>query len=151
MLTRLLNTWNELRGDLPEAGSLGTHRRRALTVLLADCGGDVEQAAELLADATKEVTTDDFWRTKKFGLDTLLPKVLGKAEAYRSRKVSKPVKAVSLPDFGIGQLVVYRRERYAIEAVTDRYIDLWDDENGSARILLNSDDIRAVRPVEVHA
>lgn len=151
MLTRLLNTWNEHRGELPEAGSLGTHRRRALTVLLVDCGGDVEQAAELLADATKEVATDDFWKTKRFGLDTLLPKVLGKAEAHRSRKASQPSQAAPLPNFGIGQLVLYRRERYAIEAITDRYIDLWDDENGSARILLNSDDIRAVRPMAVHA
>ena len=47
--------------------------------------------------------------------------------------------------------MTYRRERYAIEAVTDRYIDLWDDDNGSARILVNTDDIRALRPLEVRA
>lgn len=151
-LTRLLDTWNTNRGDLPEASGLSTQRRKALTVLLADCDGDVEQAAELLTDAVKEVAADEFWKSKKFGLDTLLPKALGKAEAFRSRQQTKSPKAtVSLPEFGIGQLVTYRRERYAIEAITDRHIDLWDDENGSLRVLINSDDIRSLKPLEVRA
>ncbi|WP_291426633.1 hypothetical protein [Deinococcus sp.] len=131
---------------------MSTQRRKALTVLLADCGGSVQQAAELLTDAVKEVAADDFWKTKKFGLDTLLPKVLGKAEAFRARQSAKsPKMVVPLPDFGVGQFVLYRRERYAIEAITDRHIDLWDEENGSARILINSDDIRAIKLLEVHA
>lgn len=152
VLTKLLSTWNANRGELPEAAGLSTPRRKALTVLLADCDGDAEKAAGLLTDATREVAADDFWKTKKFGLDTLLPKVLGKAEAYRSRQAPKATKAPArLPDFGVGQCVLYRRERYAIEAITDRHIDLWDDENGSLRILINSDDIRAIRPLEVRA
>lgn len=152
MLTRLLSAWNANRGDLPEASGLSTSRRRAMTVLLADCEGDIEQASGLLTDAAKEVAGDKFWQDKKFSLDTLLPKVLGKAEAYRSRKTPKSSKAPDpFPDFGVGQIVSYRRERYAIESVTDRYIDLQDDENGSARIFYNSDDIRAVRPLEVRA
>lgn len=152
MLTRLLGSWNTNRGDLPEASGLSTPRRKALTVLLADCGGNIEQATTLLTDATREVAADDFWKAKKFGLDTLLPKVLGKAEAYRSRQARTSPKATAwLPEFGVGQYVLYRRERYAIETITDRYIDLWDDENGSARILINSDDIRAVKPLEVRA
>lgn len=152
MLTRLLGVWNTNKGDLPEASGLSTQRRKALTVLLADCGGNVEQAAELLTDAVKEVAADEFWKAKKFGLDTLLPKVLGKAEAYRSRQQAKFPKATTLlPDFGIGQFVLYRRERYAIEAITDRHIDLWDDENGSLRVLINSDDIRSLKLLEVSA
>lgn len=152
LLTSLLGVWNTNRGDLPEASGLSTPRRKALTVLLADCDGDVEKAAELLTDAVKEVAADKFWQEKKFGLDTLLPKVLGKAEAFRSRQHTKsPKVTVPLPDFGIGQFVLYRRERYAIEAITDRHIDLWDEENGSARIFINSDDIRAIRPLEVRA
>lgn len=151
MLTRLLDVWNANRGDLPEATGLSTHRKRSLTILLADCDGDIEKAAELLTDATKEAATDDFWKTKKFGLDTLLPKTLGKAESYRSRKVPEAPQVVPLPDFGVGQLVLYRRERYAIEAITDRYIDLWDDENGALRVFVNSDDIRSLRPAEVRA
>ena len=143
MLTRLLGAWNANRGDLPEASGLSTSRRRAMTVLLADCEGDIEQASGMLTDAAKEVAGDKFWQDKKFSLDTLLPKVLGKAEAYRSRKTPKSSKAPDpLPDFGVGQIVSYRRERY---------IDLQYDENGSARIFYNSDDIRAVRPLEVRA
>lgn len=152
MLTRLLGVWNANRGDLPEAAGLSTYRRKAMTVLLADCESDVEKAAELLTDAVKEVAADKFWQEKKFGLDTLLPKVLGKAEAYRSRQTAKSPKVTAPPpDFGVGQFVLYRRERYAIEAITDRHIDLWDEENGSARIFINSDDIRAIRPLEVRA
>ena len=151
-LPKLLSIWNTNRGDLPEAVGLSTHRRKAMTVLLADCDGDGERAVELLTDAVKEVAADDFWKAKKFGLDTLLPKVLGKAEAYRSRSaVKSPKLSEPLPDFGVGQVVLYRRERYAIEAITDRHIDLWDEQNGSARILINSDDIRAIRPLEVRA
>lgn len=152
VLTRMLGIWNANRGELPEAVGLSTSRKRALTVLLADCGGDVERTAELLTDAVKEVAGDEFWKQKKFGLDTLLPKTLGKAEAYRSRKAPKvPKQAITLPEFGVGQLVIYRRERYAIEAITDRHIDLWDEQNGSARILIHSDDIHSVRPIEVRA
>lgn len=147
-LTQLLEVWNEHRADLPEASGLSTARRKALTVLLTDCDGDAQKAVELLTDATKEVASDKFWQDKKFGLDTLLPRVLGKAEAYRSRQTAKiPKETVALPDFGVGQFVLYRRERYAIESITDRYIDLWDEENGSARILINSDDIRAIKPL----
>lgn len=147
-LTRLLEVWNTHRGTLPEASGLHQGRRRALTVFLSDCG-DPEVAAQLLTDATREVAQDAFWIQKRFGLDTLLPKALGRAEAWRSRTAAAPPDPASpIPgsDFGVGQLVLYRRERYAIEAITPRYIDLYDDVNGSARILRASDDVRALRP-----
>lgn len=152
-LTRLLSVWNAHRGQLPEASGLNAQRRKALAILLADCGSDVEQAAELLTDAAREVAADEFWTARRFALDTLLPRVLGKAESWRSRHPNAgqtPNRPAPL-SFGIGQLVLYRRERYAIEAMTERYVDLWDEKNGSARILLNSDDIRALRPLEVRA
>lgn len=149
VLTRLLDTWNANRGDLPEASGLTLARRKALGVLLTDCGGNAEQTLSLLTDATKEVARDEFWQHKRFGLDTLLPKVFGRAEAWRSRqKISTSQVKLS---FEIGERVTYRRERYAIETITDRYIDLWDEENGSARILINSDDIRGIKPLEVRA
>lgn len=43
---------------------------------------------------------------------------------------------------------LYRRERYVIEAITERHIDLYD-VHGSARILRHSDDVRAIRPLGV--
>lgn len=51
--------------------------------------------------------------------------------------------------FSVGQRVWYRREQYNIEVITERYIDLYDDRNGSARVLRASDDICALRAVEV--
>ena len=153
-LTRLLEVWNAQRATLPEASGLHTARRRALTVFLNDCG-DLPAAERLLADATREVAQDPFWVQKRFGLDTLLPKALGRAEAWRSRTAAAapPDPAAPFPgsDFGVGQVVLYRRERYAVEAITERYIDLYDDVNGSARILRASDDVRALRAVEVRA
>lgn len=148
VLSELLQVWNTHRGKLPEAAGLSTARRRALTVLLADCP-DTQAAARLLTDATKEVASDEFWQQKRFGLDTLLPRVLGKAEAYRSRQPETRRQAA--PQFGVGQRVLYRRERYTVEAVSERYIDLYDEQNGSARILLNSDDAHSLRPLEVRA
>ncbi|WP_019588422.1 hypothetical protein [Deinococcus apachensis] len=154
-LARLLGIWNRHRGALPEASGLSTPRRKALDTLLSDCGGDLEAALALLADATREVAQDSFWTAKRFGIDTLLPKVLGRAEAWRARsQAAAPTGSAStatLAEYGVGQLVTYRRERYAVEAITDRYIDLYDAENGSARILIGSDDVRSIRPLEVQA
>ncbi|GMA15384.1 transcriptional regulator (plasmid) [Deinococcus metallilatus] len=154
-LARLLDTWNRHRGGLPEASGLSTPRRKALNTLLSDCGGDLEAALSLLTDATREVAQDSFWTAKRFGIDTLLPKALGRAEAWRARPqaaapTGSPATAI-LAEYGVGQLVTYRRERYAVEAITDRYIDLYDAENGSARILIGSDDVRSIRPLEVRA
>jgi hypothetical protein len=150
-LTRLLVCWNTHRGLLPEAGTLNTARRHALATLVHDCG-DVPTAVQLLADATCEVAQDEFWAQKRFGLDTLLPKALGRAEAWRSRITPQPpISSPSPCPFSVGQRVWYRREQYNIEAITGRYIDLYDDFNGSARILRASDDIRALRTVEVGA
>ncbi|GAA5534118.1 helix-turn-helix domain-containing protein [Deinococcus aluminii] len=154
-LARLLDAWNKNRGTLPEASGLSTPRRKALNTLLSDCGGDLEVALALLADATREVAQDSFWTSKRFGIDTLLPKALGRAEAWQARQqaaapTGSPATAI-LAEYGVGQLVTYRRERYAVEAITDRYIDLYDAENGSARILIGSDDVRSIRPLEVRA
>lgn len=157
--TSLLQAWNNHRGALPPATTLSARRRQALVDLLTDCQGNLTEAVALLTDATKEVASDEFWLSKRFGLDTLLAgKVLGRAEAWRSRTQTATGKAPTVKttpemvaSFGVGQLVTYRRERYAIEAITDSYIDLYDEENGSARIRFTSDDIRAIRPVAVSA
>lgn len=149
-LTRLLDTWNEHRGALPAVSGLSTARRRALSTLLTDCAGDLELACRLLADATREVAQDAFWRQKRLGFDVLVPgKVLGRAEAWQERSPARarPGSVPAPPSYGVGQRVTYRRERYTVEAVTDSYVDLYDEENGSARILFASTDIHAVRQV----
>lgn len=150
-LQRLLQAYNEHRGELPEASGLSTARTKALTILLSDCGGELQAAVSLLTDAAREVAQDKFWIEKRFGIDTLAPKALGRAEAWRARQQgTKQASSSGLTAvFGVGELVMYRRERYAVENVTDRYIELYDEENGSARILRNSDDYRAIRPVQV--
>ena len=150
-LRTLLQAYNDHRAELPEASGLSTSRVKALTVLLSDCSGDLSVAVTLLSDATREVAQDKFWTEKRFGIDTLIPKALGRAEAWRARQGAKSQPSQSTANFGVGELVSYRRERYAVEAITERYIDLWDEINGSARILRNSDDYRAIRPLQVKA
>jgi hypothetical protein len=53
-----------------------------------------------------------------------------------------------VPGYGVGQRVTYRREGYTVEAVTERYLDLFDEQDGSTRVLFTSTDIHAVRPVQ---
>lgn len=153
-LQALLRAYNDHRGGLPEASGLSTARTKALTILLSDCGGDLPAAVSLLTDAAQEVAQDRFWTEKRFGIDTLIPKSLGRAEAWRARQQgNKQVPSQTQPAavFGIGELVTYRRERYAVESVTDRSIELYDEENGSVLILRNSDDYRSIRPLQVRA
>lgn len=88
-LQTLLQAYNAYRGDLPEASGLSTSRVKALTVLLSDCSGDLSVAVTLLTDATREVAQDKFWMEKRFGIDTLIPKALGRAEAWRARQGEK--------------------------------------------------------------
>lgn len=146
VLTRLLATWNTHRGPLPEATGLTAPRQQALFSLLRDSGGEVEVAVSVLTDATREVARDAFWQEKRFGLDTLLPRVQGRAEAWRSRqKIKDDIQKI--PVWVVGERVSYRREGYDIEHVTKTFIDLFDEVNGSVRLHFNSDDIRAVRAV----
>ena len=153
---RLVGLWNDLRGPLPAVESLTEGRKKSIRKLLADCDGNVERAAGTLADAIREVARDPFWLERRYGFDNLVPgKVIQKAEAYRA---AQPVQAatpagsvLTTAVFQPGQRVSYKREAYTVENVTDTFIDLYDDVNGSSRVLLASSDWSAVRVIEGRA
>lgn len=80
----LLSLWNEHCGPLPSVKVLTPPRVKALERL-----GQTfrEEAADLFADAVREVARDPFWKERRYGLDNLLrDKVPAKAEAWRARK-----------------------------------------------------------------
>lgn len=84
---RLIEVWNGARGNLPEVQGLNEGRKKAIKKLIRDCDGDIDRAAGLLGDATREVAQDDYWQTHRYGFDNLVPsKVFGRAEAWRSRR-----------------------------------------------------------------
>ena len=86
---RLMEVWNAQRGPLPEVESLNEGRRKAIKKLLRDCGDDLDRAATVLADATREVAGDEFWISRRYGFDNLVPgKVFQKAEAWHTRPKS---------------------------------------------------------------
>lgn len=153
---RIIAAWNDHRAGLPEVQGLNEGRKKAIKKLIRDCGGDIDRAVVLVTDATREVAQDDYWRTHRYGFDNLVPgKVFGRAEAWRSRQPAaasaQPGAAVPVPTTGIyrvGDRVTYRREGYTVEAVTDTYVDLYDDVNGSTRITLASSDWTAIKPVQ---
>ena len=92
---RLMEVWNAQRGPLPEVESLNDGRRKAIKKLLRDCGDDLDRAAAVLADAAREVAGDEFWVSRRYGFDNLVPgKVFQKAEAWHAR-VHRP--AAGLP------------------------------------------------------
>lgn len=83
---RLIEVWNAHRGPLPEVESLSEGRRKAVKKLVRDCGDDVDRAAAVLADAAREVAGDEFWISRRYGFDNLVPgKVFQKAEAWHAR------------------------------------------------------------------
>lgn len=83
---RLIEVWNAQRGPLPEVESLNEGRRKAIKKLLRDCGDDLDRAAAVLADAAREVAGDEFWVSRRYGFDNLVPgKVFQKAEAWHAR------------------------------------------------------------------
>lgn len=139
---RLLMIYNTHRGRLPEAECLTAVRRQSLQVLLEDCGHDTERAVKQLEQATREVAQDDFWFQKRLGFDTLLAgKVAGKAEAWLSRQPSSKAQTrddVAQPDFEVGTRVLYQREGYTVEELTATYVELYDEKNGSVRVLRSS-------------
>lgn len=81
----LLGIYNAHRGALAEVQKLSERRRDGLAALVKEHG--LEEAGELLADATKFIATDPFWFERKFNLDNLLSspgRVLEKAEKFRA-------------------------------------------------------------------
>ena len=85
-LQTLVDAWNEHRGPLPAAQKLTSTRKQKLKTLMRDLGG-TEPTRAAIAIATKEVSTDDFWIKRGYGLDNLLAgqKVIQKAETAYNR------------------------------------------------------------------
>lgn len=151
-----MEAWNANRGKLPEVQETNEGRKKAVARLVRDCGGDVGRAVQLVSEATREVALDEFWQTHRYGFDNLVPsKVLARAEAWRARNVqttptnASPEQAASTSAYQVGDRVTYKRESYTVEAITDTYIDLYDDKNGSTRIYLASNDWNALHLKEV--
>jgi hypothetical protein len=141
------------RPKMSAVESLTEGRKKSIRKLLADCDGDVERAAGTLADAIREVARDPFWTERRYGFDNLVPgKVIQKVEAYRAAQpalaTTPAATGLTTGVFRTGQRVSYKREAYTVENVTDTFIDLYDDVNGSSRVLLASSDWSAVRLIE---
>jgi len=85
-LQHLLDTYNDNRGQLPAAQKLTSTRKQKLKTLMRDLGG-TEPTRAAIAIATKEVSNDDFWIKRGYGLDNLLAgqKVIQKAETAYNR------------------------------------------------------------------
>lgn len=64
-----LEAWNEHRGNLPEARSLNGSRINAINRLRKEHG---EHALTYFIAATRQVSSDEFYIEKQYGLDTLL-------------------------------------------------------------------------------
>lgn len=145
---RLVDAWNAHRGTLPAVEQINEGRKKAMKSLLRDCGGDVDKALGLLADAAKEVAQDEYYQQRRYGFDNVVPsKVLGRAEAWRSRNPSTPAStltttpgALRLSDFHAGQRVTFRGYGYTVEAVGETSVILDDDLNGRTFVRVNSDE-----------
>lgn len=86
-LRGLIALYNDHAGPLPKVAELNPGRVKGLCRLWRECGYDLEKARALIADATREVAIDDFWTaSRRYGFDNLLPKVWGRAEAWRNRQ-----------------------------------------------------------------
>ena len=48
-------------------------------------------------------------------------------------------------DWQIGDAVIFQRCRYQVERITDTYLDLYDDENGSVKVVRNTRDYDSLK------
>lgn len=143
---RLVDAWNEHRGTLPAVQEINEGRKKAMKSLLRDCGGDADKAVGLLTDAAREVAQDPYYQERRYGFDNVVPsKVLGRAEAWRSRNPSTPA-ATGTPgklrpsDFQVGQRVTFKGYGYTVEATSDASVILNDDINGRTFVRVNSNE-----------
>ena len=59
-----------------------------------------------------------------------------------------PQQTTTPREWQVGDLVIHQRCRYQVELVADTYIDLYDDTNGTVKIVRNTRDYDALRPLE---
>ena len=103
-------------------------------------GVPLERAQELLGQARTEASR------LGFKVPTMLRDLLDREVRASSTVISTPSHAAPTP-FQVGQEVLYMREHYTVEAVTDSFLDLYDDRNGSVRLSRNSSDFASVKQV----
>jgi hypothetical protein len=82
-INELIEAWNANRGTLPAVKTIGEARKRKLKSVIKQHNG---QAADLIRDATRQVSSNPFWQQNRYTLDNLLAgeKYLGHAEAFRN-------------------------------------------------------------------
>ena len=87
---RVLDAYNAHRGKLPAAESLDGKRRSAIAAAVKEHG--LEVCLGLVADATKEVSTNKWWLQNRYSLGNLLRHLVPKAEAWRSQIQTTPTR-----------------------------------------------------------
>lgn len=103
-------------------------------------GVPLKRAQELLRQARTEASR------LGFKVPTMLRDLLDREVRASSSTISTPSHAAPT-QFQVGQEVRYMRENYTVEAVTDSFIELYDDHNGSVRVSRNSSDFASVKRV----
>lgn len=69
---KLIDTYNEYRGKLPEVRTASAKRFKSIRTLFNEYG--YERALELVAAATQEVSKNDWWIKGRYNLDNLFAK-----------------------------------------------------------------------------
>ena len=82
----LLAVWNANCGVLPQALGATGERLTALKRMDKDFGDD---APALLADAAREVASDEYWIKRKYGFNYVASKILSKAEMWRAKLAAR--------------------------------------------------------------
>lgn len=98
LLEQLMQTYNAHRGALPEATTLGVHKRmnkgkKTRWGYLEDHlreYGSFERAKKILASATQECSQDDLYISRRYGLITVLRHAQERAEARDAAVSGKP-------------------------------------------------------------
>lgn len=80
---RLLDLWNEHRGELPEIVTFSDARLAAAQKILDELG---EESEVLFVAAVHEVAQDRWWIEHDYNFDNLAGKVAQKAEAWRNKQ-----------------------------------------------------------------
>jgi hypothetical protein len=147
--------WNDPL--IEEVDGSGVDRRRIAYMVSPDqLAGIVETLRAERSRLTTAAATDASVKVYTFQhmlIQALQETVIRVDELHRQAQAfgqgqdidAPPAPASAGHDWQVGDTVIFQRCRYQVERITDTYLDLYDDENGSVKVVRNTRDYDSLK------
>ncbi|MDP9765561.1 hypothetical protein [Deinococcus enclensis] len=121
------------------AESIRVERARLITASHADPSVKVYTFQHLLIQALQAAV---------LRADEMRRQVQAFAQQCEPAAPAAPSNTPITRDWKVGDIVTFQRERYAVEKVTETYIDLYDEQNGTVKVTRASREMASVKLIE---